>query len=229
MGDFIMPSKNRLILQIAFVYIFVFLVGWLSNNFKTNIHDYWIIVFTCVFEVALICYITLKVDGAPLSSIGLRSISILDLWHGVVLGIVLYFLQTLPPILFMHMPVPQYAVPFEVSSFLSRLFFLTLTVGIAEEIIFRGYIFTKLNQLFSSKWSVILISCILFYTIHLPRTLTINGTHIYSTFVTTILFCYYLYSFSKKSIIPLIIAHGLYNTLTAGYGFIIWNLIFSML
>lgn len=224
-----MISKKRLFLQIALVYVFVFLMGWLSNNFKTNIHDYWIIVFTCVFEVALICYITLKVDGEPLSSIGLRRVSILDVWHGVVLGIVLYLLQTLPPILFMHMSVPQYAVPFDISSFLSRLLFLTLTVAITEELIFRGYIFTKLNQLVRSKWSVILISCILFYAVHLPRTLTINGTHIYSTFVTTILFCYYLYSFSKKSIIPLIIAHGLYDTLTAGYGFLIWNFIFSML
>lgn len=224
-----MTSKTWLILKIIIVYVFVLLVSWLSNNFKSNIHNNWIIIFTCIFEVLLICYITLKVDGDPLSSIGLKHFSIMDVCHGVVLGIVLYFLQTLPPILFMHMAVPQYAVPFDISSFLSRLFFLTLTVGIAEEIIFRGYIFTKLNQLVSSKWSVILISCILFYAVHLTRTLTINGTHIYSTFVTTILFCYYLYSFSKKSIIPLIIAHGLYNTLTAGYGFVIWNFIFSML
>jgi membrane protease YdiL (CAAX protease family) len=167
-------------------------------------------------------------DEEPLSSIGLQSVSIMDIGHGAVLGIILYLLYTIPLKLFMNMSVTQYPLPFDEMPFLYKLLFISLFTAITEEVIFRGYIFTKLNQLVRSKWVVILISCILFYAVHLPRILTFSGNQIYESFITTILFCYYLYFFTKKSIIPLMIAHCFYIILRAGYGYIVWNAIFSM-
>ncbi|MDF2888158.1 MAG: amino terminal protease self-immunity [Lacrimispora sp.] len=224
-----MTVKTKLTLQTAFVYLFVLLMSFLLRNYKSNIHYQWIITFISIFEIALICYITRKVDGEPLSSIGLRSVSILDIGHGVVLGVVLYLLYSVPIELFTNVSVTaDYPLPFSEMPFLYTILLVSFFNLITDEVIFRGYIFTKLNQLFLSKWSVILINFILIYSINLSMTLKFNGVNMYGAFITTVLYCYYLYYFSRKSIIPLIIADCLVIILRAGYGFIIWDAIYRL-
>lgn len=224
-----MTVKTKLTLQTAFVYLFVLLMSFLLRNYKSNIHYQWIITFISIFEIALICYITRKVDGEPLSSIGLRSVSILDIGHGVVLGVVLYLLYSVPIELFTNVSVTaDYPLPFSEMPFLYTILLVSFFNLITDEVIFRGYIFTKLNQLFLSKWSVILINFILIYGINLSMTLKFNGVNMYGAFITTVLYCYYLYYFSRKSIIPLIIADCLVIILRAGYGFIIWDAIYRL-
>ena len=224
-----MTVKTKLTLQTALVYLCVLLMSFLLRNYKSNIHYQWIITFISIFEIALICYITRKVDGEPLSSIGLRSVSILDIGHGVVLGVVLYLLYCVPIELFTNVSVTaDYPLPFSEMPFLYTILLVSFFNLITDEVIFRGYIFTKLNQLFLSKWSVILINFILIYSINLSMTLKFNGVNMYGAFITTVLYCYYLYYFSRKSIIPLIIADCLVIILRAGYGFIIWDAIYRL-
>ena len=223
-----MTAKNKIRLQITLIYIFVLLMGFLLRNYETNKHYQWVIIFMSIFEIAMICYITGKVDGEPLSSIGLRSVSITDIVHGIVLGIVLYLLYSVPVELFTNVSVTADSpLPFNEMPFLYTLLLISFVNKITDEVIFRGYIFTKLNQLLSSKWSVILISFLLIYVINLSKTLRFNGVNMYGAFITTVLYCYYLYSFSRKSIIPLIISDGLLIILRAGYGYIIWEAIYS--
>lgn len=223
-----MTAKNKITLQIASIYIFVLLMGFLLRNYETNKHYQWVIIFISIFEIALICYITGKVDGEPLSSIGLRNVSIMDIVHGVVLGVILYLLYTIPVELFTNVSVTaDRPLPFSEMPYLYTLLLISFINKITEEFIFRGYIFTKLNRLLSSKWSVILISFLLIYVINLSKTLRFNGVNMYGAFITTVLYCYYLYFFSKKSIIPLIISDGLLIILRAGYGYIIWEAIYS--
>ncbi|MFW6677655.1 type II CAAX prenyl endopeptidase Rce1 family protein [Lacrimispora sp. AGF001] len=223
-----MTANNKVTLQIVLIYIFVLLTGFLLRNYETNIHYQWVLIFISIFEIALICYITGKVDGEPLSSIGLRSISIMDIVHGVVLGVILYLLYTVPVELFTDVSATaDRPLPFSEMPYLYTLLLISFINKITDEFIFRGYIFTKLNQLLSSKWSVILISFLLIYVINQSKTLRFNGVNMYGAFITTVLYCYYLYSFSRKSIIPLIISDGLLIILRAGYGYIIWEAIFS--
>lgn len=223
-----MTAKNKITLQIALVYIFVLLMGFLLRNYETNKHYQWIIIFIGIFEIAMICYITGKVDGEPLSSIGLRSVSIMDIVHGIVLGVILYLLYSVPVELFTNVSVTSdRPLPFSEMPFLYTLLLISFINKITEEFIFRGYIFTKLNQLLPSKWAVILISFLLIYVINLSKTLRFSGVTMYGAFITTVLYCYYLYSFSRKSIIPLIISDGLLIILRAGYGYIIWEAIYS--
>ncbi|MBE5993910.1 MAG: CPBP family intramembrane metalloprotease [Paenibacillaceae bacterium] len=223
-----MTAKNKITLQIALVYIFVLLMGFLLRNYETNKHYQWIIIFIGIFEIAMICYITGKVDGEPLSSIGLRSVSIMDIVHGIVLGVILYLLYSIPVELFTNVSVTSdRPLPFSEMPFLYTLLLISFINKITEEFIFRGYIFTKLNQLLPSKWAVILISFLLIYVINLSKTLRFSGVTMYGVFITTLLYCYYLYSFSRKSIIPLIISDGLLIILRAGYGYIIWEAIYS--
>ncbi|WP_349674727.1 CPBP family intramembrane glutamic endopeptidase [Lacrimispora sp.] len=221
-----MTAKSKITLQIASIYIFVLLMGFLLRNYETNKHYQWILIFISIFEIAMICYITGKVDGEPLSSIGLRSFSIMDIVHGAVLGVVLYLLYSVPTELFTNVSV-TISYPFKEMPFLYTLLLISFINKITEEVIFRGYIFTKLNQLLSSKCAVILISFLLIYVINLSVTLRFVGVNMYGTFITTVLYCYYLYSFSRKSIIPLIISDGVLIILRAGYGYIIWDAIYS--
>lgn len=223
-----MTAKNKITLQIALIYIFVLLMVFLLRNFETNKHYQWIIIFIGIFEIAMICYITGKVDGEPLGSIGLRSVSIMDIVHGIVLGVILYLLYSVPVELFTNVSVTSdRPLPFSEMPFLYTLLLISFINKITEEFIFRGYIFTKLNQLLPSKWAVILISFLLIYVINLSKTLRFSGITMYGAFITTVLYCYYLYSFSRKSIIPLIISDGLLIILRAGYGYIIWEAIYS--
>jgi len=221
-----MTAKNKITLQIALIYIFVLLMGFLLRNYETNKHYQWIIIFIGIFEIAMICYITGKVDGEPLGNIGVRSVSIMDIVHGVVLGVVLYLLYSVPTELFTNISVTV-SFPFKEMPFLYTLLLISFINKITEEVIFRGYIFTKLNQLLSSKYSVILISFLLIYLVNLSKALKFNGLNLYGSLITTILYCYYLYSSSRKSIIPLIISDGLVIILRAGYGNVIWDAIYS--
>lgn len=223
-----MTAKSKVTLQIVLIFIFVLLTGFLLRNYETNIHYQWVLIFMSIFEIALICYITGKVDGEPLSSIGLRSVSIMDIVHGIVLGVILYLLYSIPVELFTNVSVTSDSpLPFSEMPFLYTLLLISFINKITEEFIFRGYIFTKLNQLLPSKWVVILISFLLIYVINLSKTLRFSGVTMYGAFITTVLYCCYLYSFSRKSIIPLIISDGLLIILRSGYGYIIWDAIYS--
>lgn len=223
-----MTAKSKVTLQIVLIFVFVLLTGFLLRNYETNIHYQWVLIFMSIFEIALICYITGKVDGEPLSSIGLRSVSIMDIVHGIVLGVILYLLYSVPVELLTNVSITSdLPLPFSEMPFLYTLLLISFINKITEEFIFRGYIFTKLNQLLPSKWAVILISFLLIYVINLSKTLRFSGVTMYGAFITTILYCCYLYSFSRKSIIPLIISDGLLIILRSGYGYIIWEAIYS--
>lgn len=223
-----MTAKSKVTLQIVLIFIFVLLTGFLLRNYETNIHYQWVLIFMSIFEIALICYITGKVDGEPLSSIGLRSVSIMDIVHGIVLGVILYLLYSVPVELLTNVSITSdLPLPFSEMPFLYTLLLISFINKITEEFIFRGYIFAKLNQLLPSKWAVILISFLLIYVINLSKTLRFSGVTMYGAFITTVLYCCYLYSFSRKSIIPLIISDGLLIILRSGYGYIIWEAIYS--
>ncbi|MFD2871011.1 type II CAAX prenyl endopeptidase Rce1 family protein [Mucilaginibacter ximonensis] len=46
------------------------------------------------------------------------------------------------------------------------IFFISLTAGVCEEIIFRGYLLTRLSLLFKNQWAPVLLSSLLFAALH---------------------------------------------------------------
>ncbi|GAP64329.1 hypothetical protein ARMA_2752 [Ardenticatena maritima] len=64
---------------------------------------------------------------------------------------------------------------------LSKIFVQWLFVGIAEEVLFRGYIFTRLTQFFAktgrvwSKVAGVVISSLIFATFHIPQRIFVHG------------------------------------------------------
>jgi membrane protease YdiL (CAAX protease family) len=84
------------------------------------------------------------------------------------------------------------------------LVFTAFTASVTEELIFRGYLLTRLSIIFESKYIPVLISSILFASLH-------YGYHSLGEYIFTFLFgilCSVYYQ-KYKNIMPLIIVHFL--------------------
>lgn len=109
-------------------------------------------------------------------------------------------------------------ISFNIVLFLSAIPFHTLCVGVSEEGLFRGYMQTHLEKLYTSK-EAIPIQAIFFGVWHFVWNLSpFNpiGMLLYVT-VTFFIGLFFGYFYSKtRNLSPLIFAHGLYNSVLQG-------------
>jgi len=102
--------------------------------------------------------------------------------------------------------------------FLLTLPFMTLCVGISEEGLFRGYMQTHLEKLFSSKKAIVM-QALFFGVWHFvwnlsPLDLFAMAQYVGDTFFVGLLFGYF---YSKtKNLTPLVFAHGLWDSFPQG-------------
>ncbi|WP_053957491.1 CPBP family intramembrane glutamic endopeptidase [Inediibacterium massiliense] len=218
-------KKNKNIIMIIFVYVILLIIGFIFNHVKIPISNNGIIFISYLINVSIIIFMVIKIDKESLQVVGFTKISILDITGGFILGIVLYLMQILPPIFFMHIDISSFGNQPNFTAILLRFLFLAITVGLGEELVYRGYFLHKLENVFSSQLLVVCLNCMLFYGSHLTKIFQFNITEVYSTFLTTILLCTYFYLSKKRSIIPLIIAHAVLDTLMGKAGFSILNLL----
>jgi membrane protease YdiL (CAAX protease family) len=109
-------------------------------------------------------------------------------------------------------------VPVQSYDFASALLsfpFMTFCVGISEEALFRGYMQTHLERLYSSKLAI-LTQAILFGSWHFVWNLSpfdpiAMAQYIATTFLIGLVFGYF-YS-KSRNLVPLIFAHGLWNSI----------------
>lgn len=88
---------------------------------------------------------------------------------GALFGVALSFLMNvLPSIL-----AGRKAIPFGLA--LYNIFYYFVVIGLSEEIMFRGYIQTRIYGLIKNDFLAILIVGVLFYFMHLPYQLPVNG------------------------------------------------------
>ena len=85
-----------------------------------------------------------------------------------------------------------------------------LGVALAEELIFRGYIFYKLLKIKDAQWFAIIISSLLFGLFHI---LNGNIIQIAMTTVLGIIYCVLRERIKHCTTLSLIIAHGVYDAL----------------
>jgi membrane protease YdiL (CAAX protease family) len=107
---------------------------------------------------------------------------------------------------------------YSIEIFLSAMPFQTLCVGISEEGLFRGYMQTHLRKSYTVGMAI-LIQAAFFGVWHFVWNLSpFNpigmAQYIATTFLIGLLFGYF-YS-KSKNLVPLIIAHGLYNSFIEG-------------
>lgn len=218
-------TKRRHTIELVLIYIILWLKGLWFNQPSLPWDNNLIILAAYAIDILLILFFIKRIDHQPLSRIGLKRISWLDLLGGFVLGLVLYLVQMLPPILFMQMDIRQFVEPPQWFPFFLRFLFLMITVGLGEELVFRGFFLYKLERIFHHKTVVVLLNALLFYIIHLTKGFVFDWTHVYSTFATTIVLSIYFYRSKKRSIFPLIVAHAMLDLLLGASGFYFLNLL----
>ena len=98
--------------------------------------------------------------------------------------------------------------------FAFELFYLIVAVGAVEEIVFRGFVYTKLKNIFSNEWVAIIVSSVLFGFFHI---LVGNIVQVCITTIIGFLFCLVRYKFKKCSMLSLILMHGIYDFMLTLY------------
>ena len=190
---------------------FTVFVGWLEGIMRTD--GIWNGILAYLIPGAAIIIYVLKIERKQLSSVGLQKIRFWDITGGILLGLTMFAAQQIP-LLFMKMDYTGYAMQPDPMYIVVMSLYCILCVGLVEELIFRGFIFQKTLAVCDSKILSIGINILLFYMIHWSSMQFTFG-EFYSIAVNVILLCVYYFKSKSKSIVPLIIAHGLYDIMTS--------------
>ncbi|TFF99004.1 MAG: CPBP family intramembrane metalloprotease [Promethearchaeota archaeon] len=166
------------------------------------------------------------VEGLYLSEFGLKKENV---WNNIFLGCLLSFIYFGIITLF-HLGLSFsfsgvdafYEMEmFELSQFITFPY-QALAVGVAEELIFRGYFFTKMRKAGKSFWYSTLFTSTVFMIFHIPWLINIDLSlnlyipYIISKVINTFPFaivCCYLYEKTGSLVAP-IVFHGFHNSLS---------------
>ena len=116
-------------------------------------------------------------EKRPLSSIGYKSISLKEIIIAIVIGVVLSLTVPLLTILTSQIIPSTPGGIDDITSTTSWWLILIsiITAGIAEEIVFRGYIIERISKITMKNWIGVVISVVAFI---LPHTISWNLTHV---------------------------------------------------
>ena len=132
------------------------------------------IVITIVL-LAVCAFIVLR-KGGKISSIGFRRTNVLpSLGLGLMCAIV--------PLVLVNgiLPALIYGWKLEpIGYLLYQFFYILVAIALVEEVLFRGYIQTRLYGLFKGNISSVLIGALLFMLMHIPFQLAYTGVGIFS-------------------------------------------------
>lgn len=166
-----------------------------------------------IFGAILIFYVR-KMEKAPLSSLGLKKIRFTDIVKGLLLGICMFIAQQIP-LLILKMDYSAYAMAPDPFYIIVMSLYCFFCVGLVEELIFRGFILQKTLAVCHSKTVSILINILLFYAVHFFPAMRFSFGEFYSIAVNVLFLSIYFFKSKDKTLIPLIVAHGFYDTLTS--------------
>lgn len=159
----------------------------------------------------LVPWILMIVNNEKLSDIGFRKEKVsLQIGIGVLLALSMSLVLTVLPIMLGFKDMVGNTVYTEIWQFAYQFIYAIFGVALAEELIFRGYIFNKLLKIKASKWFAIIISSVLFGLFHI-----FNG-NIIQVFMTTfigLVYCIFREKIKGCTLLSLIIAHGVYDAM----------------
>lgn len=172
--------------------------------------------FVLYIPVALIeagpVFIILKCRKQSISSIGIRRDKVIK---SVLLGV----LFSVPPTL-LNRPSMEFDHLLNLSDALLTFIYYFLEIAFVEEIIFRGFIQTRIQGLIRSKWISIFIVGVMFSLMHIPfHMLEYNTTfvncfllHFGSLLVLFLTHIYFVYLYTRdNNILASVVAHTLWN------------------
>lgn len=153
------------------------------------------------------CMILVLARQQKLSSIGFTMKNIgKSLLTGTVLGIIFsFFMNVLPNILAGGKII-------SVKQAIYNIFYYFIIISLSEEVIFRGYIQTRLYGLIKNDNLAVLVTGFMFYAMHLPFQMPVNGMQIDPINMAVMVFLHFvLNSLYRKynSLAGAIVFHGL--------------------
>jgi len=155
------------------VFIFVFLT-WSFYRFFFVFPD-WLeeLIFKPIIFIGPVLWL-IKKEKEDLSSIGLSSINLFrNIYFGLGLGMVFTFLGILVNYWkYGSISFSSFGLT-EIS--LLWLVFLSLATAFSEEILFRGYVFTRLLKVWKNELAAGVVSALLFSLIHFPVAIFVWG------------------------------------------------------
>ena len=208
-------KKSRLQLIIAIIGVFVAVFGvsmfnqHLLMSFSLPLRMILMIVIQWVLFI--VPGILMIVNKENLSDIGFSKDKILQqIGIGVLLAVAMSLVLTVVPILLGFKDMVGNITYTQTWKFVYQFVYAILGVALAEELIFRGYIFNKLLEIKNSRWFAIIISSVLFGLFHI-----FNG-NILQVIITAFLgflFCIFREKIKGCTLISLIVAHGIYDAM----------------
>ncbi|MEL7603812.1 MAG: type II CAAX endopeptidase family protein [Bacillota bacterium] len=127
---------------------------------------------------------------------------------GILLALLMSAILTVLPILVGLKDMVGSASYTHAWQFAFEFVYKVLGVALAEELVFRGYLFYKLLEIKDSRWLAIIVSSVLFGLFHI---FSGNPVQVFMTAVIGFIYCIYREKFRDCTLLSLIIAHGLYD------------------
>ena len=214
------PSKSKfkssliqLLIAVAGVYLTVFGIRLFNQYLLMSFSLPMRIVLTIVTQwlLLLVPGILMLVNGEKPAGLGFTKDKLLrQIGIGVGIAAAMSLVFTVLPIVFGFRDMVG-STSFKYAwQFVYEFFYCILGVALAEEIVFRGYIFKKLLEIKSSRWLAILVSSVLFGIFHV-----FGGSwiQVLMTAVLGLIYCFFREKIKACTLLSLIIAHGVYDAL----------------
>ncbi len=170
-----------------------------------------VIMIVTQWLLFLIPGILMIVNRENLANLGLRKEKILlQIGVGILIALSMSLVLTVLPIMLGFKDMVGNTTYTQTYQFVYQFIYAIMGVALAEELIFRGYIFHKLLAIKDSKWFAIILSSLLFGLFHI-----FNG-NIIQIFVTAFigfLYCMFREKIKECTLLSLIIAHGIYDAM----------------
>ncbi len=183
-------KKETLSLKHVFaLFSFIFIV-WSFYRYLPQLLPLWVeeLILKPLVWLLPLFWLIRKIEKKTFSSLGLVNINIFpSIYWGVGLGLVFAF-EGLMTNIFKYKGLELISLDYSPLVFLGLLF-LSLVTAFSEELVFRGYIFNRLWQIWNKEWLANLVSSILFVVIHLPIGIFVLG------YTPGVMLAYFLFVF----------------------------------
>jgi len=161
--------RGRLSVKHVFsLFSFIFVV-WGIFRYFPEVTPVWVeeLVLKPLFWVVPVLWLVKKVEGENWASLGLVKKNLRSsIYWGIGLGLVFAFEGLLTNI-FKYRGLNLVSLDYGPLVFFG-LISISFVTAFSEELVFRGYIFSRLNQMLKNEWLANLISAFLFALIYLP-------------------------------------------------------------
>ena len=171
--------------------------------------------------IMLVPAILIMVNKDKLSYFGMVTENIShQILIGVILALLMSLILTIVPILWGCKERIGNTLYYKPWQFAYDFVYSIIGVALAEEFVFRGYIFHKLLEVKDSRWFAIIVSSILFGLFHI-----FNGNLIQVIMTSFIgfLYCVLREKIRNCTLLSLVITHGLYDGMIVLWVALLWR------